>query len=179
MDDGYEFFANRLLVTIFSAPNYCGMFDNDGCLMKVADDLTCSFMILKPQTIPEYKVCWMNSFEIGNPKNQPFLKSQLKQKPVKKELLEGEPVYAEEHQISVKTNKGAQHINLWVKPNPEFDSDDALDTFLKEAQGLVMMFDAPYRYLYHDLPKFMIYALQMFVPSYGDKSETPFLMVGK
>jgi serine/threonine-protein phosphatase PP1 catalytic subunit len=49
VDDGYEFFANRKLVTIFSAPNYCGMFENDGCLMKVADDLTCSFMILKPK----------------------------------------------------------------------------------------------------------------------------------
>ena len=49
VDDGYEFFANRKLVTIFSAPNYCGMFENDGCLMKVAADLTCSFMILKPK----------------------------------------------------------------------------------------------------------------------------------
>lgn len=69
VDDGYEFFANRKLVTIFSAPNYCGQFENDGCLMKVAEDLTCSFMILKPKTIPEFKVCWMNAFEIGPPKN--------------------------------------------------------------------------------------------------------------
>ena len=74
MDDGYEFFANRKLVTIFSAPNYCGMFENDGCFMQVAEDLTCSFMILKPQRIPEFKICLMNSFEIGNPKNQTFLK---------------------------------------------------------------------------------------------------------
>ena len=48
VEDGYEFFANRKLVTIFSAPNYCGMFENDGCLMSVGEDLTCSFMILKP-----------------------------------------------------------------------------------------------------------------------------------
>ena len=27
---GYEFFANRALVTLFSAPNYCGEFDNAG-----------------------------------------------------------------------------------------------------------------------------------------------------
>lgn len=26
VEDGYEFFAKRQLVTIFSAPNYCGMF---------------------------------------------------------------------------------------------------------------------------------------------------------
>ena len=30
MEDGYEFFAKRQLVTIFSAPNYCGEFDNAG-----------------------------------------------------------------------------------------------------------------------------------------------------
>ena len=28
VEDGYEFFASRALVTLFSAPNYCGEFDN-------------------------------------------------------------------------------------------------------------------------------------------------------
>ena len=36
----------------------------------------------------------------------------------------------EEHQISLKTNKGAQHMNVWVKTDPSFDSDYALDSFL-------------------------------------------------
>ncbi|PKA63484.1 Serine/threonine-protein phosphatase PP1 [Apostasia shenzhenica] len=48
VEDGYEFFANRQLVTIFSAPNYCGEFDNAGAMMSVDDTLTCSFQILKP-----------------------------------------------------------------------------------------------------------------------------------
>jgi serine/threonine-protein phosphatase PP1 catalytic subunit len=43
VEDGYEFFANRRLVTIFSAPNYCGEFDNAGALMEVKDDLMCTF----------------------------------------------------------------------------------------------------------------------------------------
>jgi hypothetical protein len=30
VEDGYEFFAKRSLVTLFSAPNYCGEFDNAG-----------------------------------------------------------------------------------------------------------------------------------------------------
>ena len=30
VEDGYEFFASRQLVTLFSAPNYCGEFDNAG-----------------------------------------------------------------------------------------------------------------------------------------------------
>ena len=48
MEDGYEFFANRQLVTIFSAPNYCGEFDNVGAMMTVGETLVCSFQILKP-----------------------------------------------------------------------------------------------------------------------------------
>ncbi|KAE9617613.1 putative protein-serine/threonine phosphatase [Lupinus albus] len=48
VEDGYEFFSNRQLVTIFSAPNYCGEFDNDGSMMTVDQTLMCSFQILKP-----------------------------------------------------------------------------------------------------------------------------------
>ena len=48
VEDGYEFFAQRQLVTVFSAPNYCGEFDNAGAMMSVDDTLMCSFQILKP-----------------------------------------------------------------------------------------------------------------------------------
>lgn len=48
VEDGYEFFAKRQLVTVFSAPNYCGEFDNAGAMMSVDDSLMCSFQILKP-----------------------------------------------------------------------------------------------------------------------------------
>jgi len=43
VEDGYEFFAKRQLVTLFSAPNYCGEFDNAGALMTVDENLMCSF----------------------------------------------------------------------------------------------------------------------------------------
>jgi serine/threonine-protein phosphatase PP1 catalytic subunit len=48
VEEGYKFFAKRKLVTIFSAPNYCGDFDNSGAIMNVDDKLFCSFQILKP-----------------------------------------------------------------------------------------------------------------------------------
>ncbi|KAK7052739.1 Metallo-dependent phosphatase-like protein [Favolaschia claudopus] len=48
VEDGYEFFAKRHLVTIFSAPNYGGEFDNAGCIMDVNEDLLCTFLILRP-----------------------------------------------------------------------------------------------------------------------------------
>jgi serine/threonine-protein phosphatase PP1 catalytic subunit len=49
VEDGYEFFAKRRLVTIFSAPNYCGEFDNAGAMMSVDETLMCSFQIFKPE----------------------------------------------------------------------------------------------------------------------------------
>jgi len=48
IEDGYQFFAKRQLVTLFSAPNYCGEFDNAGAMMSVDESLMCSFQILKP-----------------------------------------------------------------------------------------------------------------------------------
>ena len=45
VEDGYEFFARRHLVTLFSAPNYCGEFDNAGAMMSVDDTLMCSFQV--------------------------------------------------------------------------------------------------------------------------------------
>ncbi|KAK4696346.1 serine/threonine-protein phosphatase PP1 catalytic subunit, partial [Lecanoromycetidae sp. Uapishka_2] len=48
VEDGYEFFNDRILVTVFSAPNYCGEFDNWGAVMSVSSELLCSFELLKP-----------------------------------------------------------------------------------------------------------------------------------
>lgn len=45
VEDGYEFFAKRQLVTLFSAPNYCGEFDNAGAMMSVDESLMCSFQV--------------------------------------------------------------------------------------------------------------------------------------
>lgn len=72
VEDGYEFYQDRVLVTVFSAPNvcfdphmhedccltsltdnfrpqqYCGEFDNWGAIMSVSAELLCSFELLKP-----------------------------------------------------------------------------------------------------------------------------------
>lgn len=48
VEDGYEFFAKRQLVTLFSAPNYRGEFDNSAAMMSIDESLMCSFQILKP-----------------------------------------------------------------------------------------------------------------------------------
>lgn len=45
VQDGYEFFAKRQLITLFSAPNYCGEFDNSGAMLDIDEDLMCSFKV--------------------------------------------------------------------------------------------------------------------------------------
>ncbi|KAF7629885.1 Serine/threonine-protein phosphatase [Meloidogyne graminicola] len=50
--DGYEFFngtADSGLITIFTAPHYCGMYDNSGAIVRVANDLGISFKKFEPQ----------------------------------------------------------------------------------------------------------------------------------
>jgi serine/threonine-protein phosphatase PP1 catalytic subunit len=54
VEDGYEFFAKRQLVTVFSAPNYCGEFDNAGAMMSVDESLMCSFQV----STLLFHVCW-------------------------------------------------------------------------------------------------------------------------
>lgn len=49
--NGFSFFNNNKLVTIFSAPNYCGSCGNDGAVMKITEAMECSFLIIKPINI--------------------------------------------------------------------------------------------------------------------------------
>ena len=49
VEKGFEFFADRKLVTVFSAPNYCNQFDNAGAMMLVDENLVCGFKILVPK----------------------------------------------------------------------------------------------------------------------------------
>ena len=50
VEEGYEFFGDRQLVTVFSAPNYCDEFDNAGAMMVVDENLMCSFKIIKTRS---------------------------------------------------------------------------------------------------------------------------------
>ena len=41
IEHGYKFFAKRKLITFFSAPIYCGEFDNAGAMMSI-DEPSCA-----------------------------------------------------------------------------------------------------------------------------------------
>lgn len=47
VQDGYQFFAGRQLVTLFSAPHYCGLMDNSAAVMAISRELRCSFHVFK------------------------------------------------------------------------------------------------------------------------------------
>ncbi|CAO3647695.1 unnamed protein product [Mucor hiemalis] len=63
VEDGYQFFNERTLVTVFSAPNYCGEFDNFGAIMSVNEELLCSFELLTPMDHPPMKINQGNKSE--------------------------------------------------------------------------------------------------------------------
>ena len=50
MEDGYELMFDRKVVTVFSAPNYCGEFDNAGAMMILDENLKVSFKVLRPSS---------------------------------------------------------------------------------------------------------------------------------
>lgn len=60
VEDGYEFFAKRSLVTLFSAPNYCGEFDNAGGMMSVDENLMCSFQV---RLFEDQRMLWEEVFQ--------------------------------------------------------------------------------------------------------------------
>ncbi|CRK36658.1 hypothetical protein BN1708_016540, partial [Verticillium longisporum] len=64
VEDGYEFFSKRQLVTLFSAPNYCGEFDNAGAMMSVDESLLCSFQILKPAEKKQKSIAHWNALAL-------------------------------------------------------------------------------------------------------------------
>lgn len=87
VEDGYEFWNERTLVTIFSAPNYCGEFDNFGAVMSVSEDLLCAFELLKPLDGPSLKK------EMAKTKRRSLLQQQEQQHA----LQQGSPSIASLH----------------------------------------------------------------------------------
>lgn len=65
VEDGYQFFEKRSLVTLFSAPNYCGEFDNAGAVMGVSQDLTCWFNIV-PVSVGPFGCLAFGSLAFGD-----------------------------------------------------------------------------------------------------------------
>ncbi|KAF1762520.1 hypothetical protein GCK72_010782 [Caenorhabditis remanei] len=51
VQDGYEFFAGKKLVTVFSAPHYLGTFTNNAAMCKVSAGLQVSFEVLIPEDL--------------------------------------------------------------------------------------------------------------------------------
>ncbi|KAM7485454.1 hypothetical protein LguiA_001463 [Lonicera macranthoides] len=96
VEDGYEFFADRQLVTIFSAPNYCGEFDNAGAMMSVDETLMCSFQILKPaEKKPKFG---FGSTTTAKPGTSPLTKNKGN------ENITGEPSRPGEFGIAIETS---------------------------------------------------------------------------
>ncbi|KAI9494631.1 serine/threonine-protein phosphatase PP-Z1 [Zychaea mexicana] len=73
VEDGYEFFNERTLVTVFSAPNYCGEFDNFGAIMSINDELLCSFELLTPTDHPPAKLAAISKAKGGRRPSPPMM----------------------------------------------------------------------------------------------------------
>ena len=48
VEEGFQFFAGMKLITVFTAPNYAGEFDNNGGVLEVNESLLCRIHVLRP-----------------------------------------------------------------------------------------------------------------------------------
>ncbi|XP_003740351.2 serine/threonine-protein phosphatase PP1-beta [Galendromus occidentalis] len=62
VEDGYEFFCKRKLITLFSAPNYCGYFDNAGAFMVMT-----SYGGSRRSGHPPHNEPWLDAACLGVP----------------------------------------------------------------------------------------------------------------
>ena len=58
VEEGFQFFANMKLITVFTAPNYMEEFDNNGGILEVNEDMICSLHVLKPDKSNISKKRW-------------------------------------------------------------------------------------------------------------------------
>ena len=49
VDEGYEFFANRKLITVFSSPCFKGEYNNSAGVLSIDENLLCSVKVLRPK----------------------------------------------------------------------------------------------------------------------------------
>ncbi|EFO28225.2 hypothetical protein LOAG_00253 [Loa loa] len=76
VQDGYELMVGKKLITIFSAPNYAGQFNNAGAVVCIDDDLQVTFQQLR---VPPGPTCVRSCPEVACAPGQALTLPQIKQ----------------------------------------------------------------------------------------------------
>lgn len=108
VEDGYEFFSKRQLVTLFSAPNYCGEFDNAGAMMSVDESLLCSFQV---RDIPGIITLYLIEHNFAN-LTMSFVADLETSRKETKVCLRGHKLW-QAHHSSAKTEEVRNHTSFF------------------------------------------------------------------
>ena len=137
VDDGYEFFADKKLVTIFSAPKYTGDFNNSGCFLSVKEDLSCRFLCLKEsEYTPEpeqVKIVWLST-------SDNIAKDQIYLSVLQQFKSENNSDHMVVFKLPIKTNGGTFDVEIRALTKRDCTSSEKYDLF-EGVKGMIVQYD--------------------------------------
>ncbi|KAL3985323.1 Serine/threonine-protein phosphatase PP1-delta [Acanthocheilonema viteae] len=101
VQDGYELMVGKKLITIFSAPNYAGQFNNAGAVVCIDEDLQITFQQLR---VPPGPTCVRSCPEVACVPGQALILPQIKESACTPQLKTAKPK-AEELKERVEDKK--------------------------------------------------------------------------
>ena len=138
VDEGYEFFADKKLVTIFSAPKYTGDFNNSGCFLSVKDDLSCRFLTLKQSEYtpdPELvKIVWVSASD--SIAQDQIYNTVLQQ--FKNERQDSDHMVL--YKLPIKTNGGTFDVEIRVQKRRNLTAGERHELY-EGVRGMIVQYD--------------------------------------
>jgi len=68
VQDGFEIWGGGRLITLFSAPNYCGEYDNSAAILIIHPDLRIDFKVMRPAGQEDYAASTLSGSNPPSPK---------------------------------------------------------------------------------------------------------------
>mmetsp|Transcript_11448 Transcript_11448/g.15894 ORF Transcript_11448/g.15894 Transcript_11448/m.15894 type:complete len:527 (+) Transcript_11448:47-1627(+) len=142
-EEGYEFFAGKSLVTVFSAPDYCGGYSNGAAIVCFDRQLRCKFQVIKPQrpgqSLATRPMTPYPGLQQQQQQQQGRQQQQQQHQQEQQQQLEQDVAYdykTVSSSPSFRQKVGQRNADHQQKPRNDDNYDVVDDTFIDQSQGI-------------------------------------------